>query len=107
MFFTFPLQPTHHEKEITSRDDEGVLVNLAYSVTVLHHGCVVHCVVPSVPWKQAKTIKPLFKLHSKRDTILLTHIFSVCVCVTVCMWFLIFLGFIKIKHNKCACNVIM
>lgn len=58
-------------------------VHVAYSVTLLHHGTVIHCTVPGVPWSQASQIKPLFVLHEDdyvcvRLPGLLTHLLDTC-----------------------------
>ncbi|XP_060536841.1 protein pigeon [Cylas formicarius] len=66
-------QPIQSENEL-DEDDES-LIHMAYSVTVLHHSCVLHCVVPDIPWKKAKTLRPLFILHGEH---LLVRIPEIC-----------------------------
>lgn len=52
------LQPTK-----SPDSDEVATVSFAYSVTILHQGCLVHCVIPDVEWEKAKTMKPTFTMH--------------------------------------------
>ncbi|XP_048489320.1 protein pigeon isoform X2 [Plutella xylostella] len=60
----------------TSLEDGGDLkesgVNFAYSITILHHGCVAHSVVPDLPWALAKSLRPSYTLYG--DTYLLVNI---------------------------------
>lgn len=64
-FFLKPVQPA-----VQLEEDDETEVHFAYSVTVLHHSCVVHCVVPGIPWKKAKTIRPLFNIYGKLTNML-------------------------------------
>lgn len=45
-----------------TRNDNGT-VHFSYSVTLLHHGCIIHCAIPGIPLAQAKFIKPTFAMH--------------------------------------------
>lgn len=42
----------------------GETVHFSYSVTLLHHGCIVHCAIPDISLDQAKYMKPTFTMHS-------------------------------------------
>ncbi|XP_066983004.1 protein pigeon [Macrobrachium rosenbergii] len=49
----------------TPADPESCEVYLAYSVTLLHHGCVLHSVVPGVPWGHAHSVLPTYSLFGE------------------------------------------
>ncbi|XP_045482490.1 protein pigeon [Harmonia axyridis] len=81
-----PIQPTDD-----SVQDDDTLVHFAYSVTILHQSCVLQCVIPGLPFKKAKTIRPVFK---KQGNHMLVFIPEVCIQLLD----------IGIKHEPC-CHV--
>lgn len=56
-----PVQPPQHILESVLSDSNTV--HFAYSVTLLHHSCVIHCVIPGIPWARVKLMKPTFALY--------------------------------------------
>ncbi|KAF5284324.1 hypothetical protein FQA39_LY04617 [Lamprigera yunnana] len=66
-----PVQPA-----VNLEEDDSTPVHFAYSVTVLHQSCVIHCVIPGIPWNQAKTIRPTFLLY--QDHHILVFIPGIC-----------------------------
>lgn len=64
-------------------------VHFAYSVTVLHHSCVIHCVVPGIPWARAKLMRPTFAIYGEHHMIvfvqgLFTHFLEIGVTHEPC-----------------------
>ncbi|XP_063829599.1 protein pigeon [Ostrinia nubilalis] len=60
--------------------DSGV--NFAYSITLLQHGCVVHSVVPDLPWARAKSLRPSYTLYADNHLLvnipmLFTHLIDI------------------------------
>ncbi|RVE47795.1 hypothetical protein evm_007550 [Chilo suppressalis] len=60
--------------------DSGV--NFAYSITLLQHGCVVHSVVPDLPWARAKSLRPSYTLYGDNHLLvkipmLFTHLIDI------------------------------
>lgn len=61
---------------------ESNTVHFAYSVTLLHHSCVIHCVIPGIPWSRAKLIRPTFAIYENHYMIvfvqgLLIHLLEI------------------------------
>ncbi|KAJ8978824.1 hypothetical protein NQ317_018915 [Molorchus minor] len=67
--FFQPIQPV-----VDLNDEDTSPVHFAYSVTVLHHSCVIHCVVPDIPWNRAKKMRPLFILTGDHLVIFIPEI---------------------------------
>ncbi|GFG36550.1 hypothetical protein Cfor_06172 [Coptotermes formosanus] len=68
--------------EVRSLEESSNTVHFAYSVTLLHHGCVIHCVVPGILWSQAKIMKPTFALYGDQHMVvyvpgLFTHLLDI------------------------------
>ncbi|CAH2000725.1 unnamed protein product [Acanthoscelides obtectus] len=64
-----PIQPV-----VDLKDEDSSPVHFAYSVTVLHQSCVLHCVIPDIPWNKAKKIRPLFKIEGDHLLIIIPDI---------------------------------
>ncbi|GJQ76606.1 hypothetical protein Trydic_g15469 [Trypoxylus dichotomus] len=66
-------QPGESIKSMEEIDQTAV--HFAYTVTILHHSCVIHCTIPGIPWNKAKLIRPIFKLY---DDHMLVFIPEIC-----------------------------
>ncbi|XP_012217825.1 protein pigeon [Linepithema humile] len=61
-----PVQPPQH---VLNSLNESNTVHFAYSVTLLHHSCVIHCVIPGIAWSRAKLIRPTFAIYENHHMI--------------------------------------
>ncbi|KAL2751211.1 protein pigeon isoform X2 [Vespula maculifrons] len=73
-----PMKTQHAVNSLT----ESNTVHFAYSVTLLHHSCVIHCVIPGIPWSRAKLIRPTFAIYENHYMIvfvqgLLIHLLEI------------------------------
>ncbi|XP_026675178.1 protein pigeon isoform X2 [Ceratina calcarata] len=74
-----PVKPQQH---VLNSLNESNTVHFAYSVTLLHHSCVIHCVIPGIPWSRAKLIRPTFVIYEHHHMIVLapglfTHLLEI------------------------------
>ncbi|KYN42990.1 Protein pigeon [Trachymyrmex septentrionalis] len=61
-----PIQPPQH---VLNSLNESNTVHFAYSVTLLHHSCVIHCVIPGISWSRAKLMRPTFAIYESHHMI--------------------------------------
>ncbi|KYQ56335.1 Protein pigeon [Trachymyrmex zeteki] len=61
-----PVQPPQH---VLNSLNESNTVHFAYSVTLLHHSCVIHCVIPGISWSRAKLMRPTFAIYESHHMI--------------------------------------
>ncbi|CAL1675919.1 unnamed protein product [Lasius platythorax] len=61
-----PVQPPQH---VLNSLNESNTVHFAYSVTLLHHSCVIHCVIPGITWSRAKLMRPTFAIYESHHMI--------------------------------------
>ncbi|XP_011306050.1 protein pigeon [Fopius arisanus] len=69
-----PVQPPQHLLDAILNDSNTV--HFAYSVTLLHHSCVIHCVIPGIPWCQAKLMRPTFSIADDYMIVLVQGAFT-------------------------------
>ncbi|XP_066601212.1 protein pigeon isoform X2 [Prorops nasuta] len=63
-------RPVEPPQTILNSLNDSNTVHFAYSVTLLHHSCVIHCVIPGIPWSRAKLIRPTFAIYENDHMII-------------------------------------
>ncbi|OAD60594.1 Protein pigeon [Eufriesea mexicana] len=75
-------RPVKSQQHVLNLLSESNTVHFAYSVTLLHHSCVIHCVIPGIPWSHAKLIRPTFAIYEHHYMVVLvpglfTHLLEI------------------------------
>ncbi|XP_065226070.1 protein pigeon isoform X2 [Planococcus citri] len=87
-FFQPVVDPASSTSTSTNTD-----VHFAYSITVLHHGSIVHCTVPGIPWDKVGSMNPVFCMYDDQHLLvyaadLFTHVLDLGIAHEPCCHFI-------------------